>query len=123
MENPARETGETFISLLNQWQEASEASQQFDNLCKAYLTHAKFAFVSVQFEEVVEWLDKCKEMAEEKKLVIYKQAAEREAQILLQHKDRIRAEIDKPISPQEQSKILQAYIREAMDALKKEGLM
>jgi WD40 repeat protein/tetratricopeptide (TPR) repeat protein len=123
MENPVREEQESLTSQLNELEEECRTTQHFGTLCQVFLMHAKVAFASVQFDEVENWLNQCSEIAEKNKLLIYQEAATKEKTILLRHKSKIQEEIDKRVSPEEQMKVLQNYIKEALDSLGKEGLI
>lgn len=123
MENPVREEQELLTSQLKKLEEECRTTQHFGTLCQVFLMHAKVAFASVQFDEVENWLNQCSEIAEKNKLLIYQEAATKEKTILLRHKSKIQEEIDKRVSPEEQMKVLQNYIKEALDSLGKEGLI
>ncbi|MHA2244329.1 MAG: WD40 domain-containing protein [Candidatus Hodarchaeales archaeon] len=123
LENPIDAAREPLLSHLDEWQEACQINQQFPSLCQAYLLHARVSFASFLFEEAEKWLKQCSETAGINKLLIYQNAVRKEKAILLRHKKRIEEELAKPISPQEQAQVMQEYITEALEALKKERLI
>ncbi|MHA2334001.1 MAG: WD40 domain-containing protein [Candidatus Hodarchaeales archaeon] len=123
LDNPVTTTREPLITRLNEWQEACKINQQFGNLCHAYLLRARIAFASIHFDEVEKWLNQCLKSASEEGLLIYQDAARKETEILLRHRKKIQEELDKLLRPEEHEKVLQEYIKEALDSLDKEGLL
>ncbi|MHA1967579.1 MAG: hypothetical protein ACW964_07240, partial [Candidatus Hodarchaeales archaeon] len=69
------------------------------------------------------WLKQCSELAEKNNISIYQEIARKETKIFFHHKEKIQEEIQKPVSAEEQARVLQEYIKEAVDSLRKEGLM
>ncbi len=108
---------------LDEWQDACEINKQFSGLCQAYLLQARIALASLQFEEVEKWLNLCLKVAEDKGLTIYQNIAHLEINIFLRHKDRIQKEMEKPLTPEQQERVLEEYIKDALDSLRKEGLI
>ena len=123
MEYPEQELQESLSSQLEELEEKCKINRYFEILCLVLLTHAKFSFASAQFDEVEDWLNQCSEIAENKKLLIYQEAVKKEKTIFLRHRARIQEEIDKLDSPEEQMKVLQDYIKEALESLRKEDLI
>jgi WD40 repeat protein len=123
LDNPIESSRETLLSHLNDWEEACQINQQIPNICQAYLFRARISFASFQFEEVEKWLKQCSELAEKNNISIYQEIARKETKIFFHHKEKIQEEIQKPVSAEEQARVLQEYIKEAVDSLRKEGLM
>jgi hypothetical protein len=111
------------LSNLDEWQEACQINQQFPSLCQAYLLRARVSFASFLFEEVEKWLEQCLETARINKLLIYQESVRKEKVILFRHEKRIEKAMAKPISPEEQAKVIQEYIKEALESLRKERLI
>ncbi len=124
LDNPDATTRELLISQLDEWLEVSKIYKQYASLCQGYLLRSRVAFASIQFDEVEEWLNKCSRIAEENNLVIYRELALKEIDTLSIHKQRVSAilKIEKPITPEEQERMLRDYIRKALESLKREGL-
>lgn len=123
LEDPSDTSYDTMLSQLDTWQVAGQENQQYPSICQAYLLRARVSFASVKFEEVEQWLEHCSEIAETHNLRIFKEAARKEKSILLRHKKRIEEELAKPISPEEQTQLMQEYIKEALESLRKEKLI
>jgi WD40 repeat protein len=123
LDNPLATTRGSLITRLEEWQENSMQSRQYGNLCQTFLLRARIAFATAQFEEVDKWLDQCLKTAEKNRLLMYQEAARKETEILLRHRKRIQEELAKLLKPEEQEKVLQEYIKEALDSLDKEGLL
>jgi WD40 repeat protein len=123
MESPVQETQQILTSQLQKLEEECQLNLHFDILCQILLLKARVSFASAQFEEVETQLNQCLETAKTKNLFIYQNAANKEKKILLKHKSRIQEEMAKQASPEVQMKILQDYIKEALDSLNKEGLI
>ncbi|MFX0016040.1 MAG: hypothetical protein ACFFB2_13330 [Promethearchaeota archaeon] len=123
LEHPIEATLTHLEAQLDEWQKACMTHQLFPGLCQASLLRARISFASAQFDNVTKWLDNCSKVAEKNNLLIYQEAARREKFILLRHKKQIEEEITKPISPEEQEKVMQEYIKQALESLKKERLI
>ncbi|MFX1546684.1 MAG: hypothetical protein ACFFCU_10830 [Promethearchaeota archaeon] len=124
LDNPDTTPPKFLISQLDEWLEDCEINLQHASLCQGYFLRSQIAFASVQFDKVEEWLNKCLRTAEENNLVIYRDQALKELDTLAIHKQQVSAilESEKPLSPEEQERMLHAYIREALESLKREGL-
>ncbi len=124
LDNPTDATRESLFTLLDEWKELSKINRQFGSLCRAYLLSARVALASFQFEEMEENLDLCAKIAEKEELKVYQELVSKETKIFLKHKKRLSSllETEKPVSPDEQIKLLQDYIKTALASLEKEEL-
>ncbi|MHA2297565.1 MAG: eIF2A-related protein [Candidatus Hodarchaeales archaeon] len=124
LDNPVVTSREPLIKQVDEWLTVSETYQQQANLCQGYLLRSKIAFASVQFDEMEKWLNKCSLIAKENNLVIYRDRARKELEALSFHKERVSTILDteKPATPEEQERMLQEYIKEALNSLKEKGL-
>lgn len=123
LENPIDSKRALLVEHLDKWQEECQQHHLYPSLCQADLLRARISFASVQFDDVEKRIEHCLEIAETKKLSIYQEAARREKVILLRHKNQIEKEMAKPISPEEQEKVMQEYIKAAVELLQKERLI
>ncbi|MFW9906494.1 MAG: hypothetical protein ACFFFH_19435, partial [Candidatus Thorarchaeota archaeon] len=123
LENPSETSREMLKVQLDKWQKACQMNKQYAGVCQAFLLRARVAFASAQFDEVEKSLKQCSDIAETNKLSIFQEAALKEKTILLRHKKRIEEEMAKPLSPEEQSQVMQEYIKEALESLREERLI
>ena len=107
---------EPLLIQMKNWREACKINQQFGSLYQAYLLDARVALASFQFKEMEENLDKCETIAEEKELIKYQELVRKETKIFLEHKKRISSvlESERPVTTEEQIKLLQDYIKTAL---------
>jgi tetratricopeptide (TPR) repeat protein len=113
LDHPSSVLQEKLIMRLNRWQEACVNNERFDSLCKVYLLRVRVELATFQFDKVEEWLNLCLKTADENNLSRYKNLAQKETKIYLQHKKRIFDHID-------QEKRLKEYIRRALNSLEGE---
>ncbi|MFX1507055.1 MAG: hypothetical protein ACFFDC_13250 [Promethearchaeota archaeon] len=122
--NPVDPIKEKMKFRLMEWLKASKNHQFFDMVCEAYLLHARIALASFQFEEVEEWLSLCTTTATTAGLTSYQNKVDDESEAFQEHKKRVfrLLEEDKPLSQEEQIKIIQNYLLKVQQIVKDEEI-
>jgi hypothetical protein len=117
--HPLDSIKERVLSQLTEWLKASEHQQFFDKVCEAYLLHARIALASYQFDQVEEWLKLCSTTAENASLNLYLDKVKIESEAFLLHKQRLflLLEEEKALSHEDQMKVIQSYLREALETV------
>ncbi|MFX1512649.1 MAG: hypothetical protein ACFFCQ_08690 [Promethearchaeota archaeon] len=124
LSDPTISGQEEILSHLNKWQKTCETNGYIESLCQVYLLQVRFNLATFQLNEAQEWLERCLKIAEEEKLILYQNIAQKEKEVFTQQKKRFMAlsETEKLHSPEEQEKRLQEYIKGALHALETVGL-
>lgn len=114
--NPTLEMKEKLLERLDEWQEECEKNQYSACLCQVYLLRARIELASFQFESTESWLNRCIEVAENAGMKLYQDIALQETENLLHLKTNIASllKLEAPLSPDEQIKRVQDYVRDAL---------
>ncbi|UCE13942.1 MAG: hypothetical protein JSV04_01895 [Candidatus Heimdallarchaeota archaeon] len=116
LSNPTIEVKEKLLERLDEWQEECEENQYSACLCQVYLLRARIELASFQFESTESWLNRCIEVAEKAGMKLYQDIALEESENLLQLKTKIASllKLEAPLTPDEQIKRVQNYVRDAL---------
>ncbi|MHA2364176.1 MAG: hypothetical protein ACXAC7_09480, partial [Candidatus Hodarchaeales archaeon] len=112
------------ISKLDDWQKTCEENNFMDQLCLIYLLRAKISFTTFQFPQAEEMLNESLNTAQKANLALYQEIVREEIETLDHHKHNILTLVKSGelLSPEEEQKQLQAYLKKALLEMKKEGL-
>ncbi|MFW9854687.1 MAG: ABC transporter substrate-binding protein [Candidatus Thorarchaeota archaeon] len=116
LSNPSAIGKKNLLTSLNEWQFKAETNQYSAGMCQVYLLRAKINLATFQFDEVEFWLNRCLRIAQKEKMKLYYDIALKETEELLRLRRNISSilKLEEFLTPEEQERRVQEYVREAM---------
>ncbi|MHA2365389.1 MAG: hypothetical protein ACXAC7_15630 [Candidatus Hodarchaeales archaeon] len=121
--NSPSDTGkELLLSKIDDWKKTCEENNFLDQLCQVYLLRAKISFTAFEFPQAEELLKESLNTAQKANLTLYQEITQAEIETLDHHKHNILTLMKSGdlLSPEEEQRQLQAYLKKALLEMKKE---
>ncbi|MHA2138645.1 MAG: ABC transporter substrate-binding protein, partial [Candidatus Hodarchaeales archaeon] len=116
LSNPSPVAKKKMLTMLNKWQDDCENNQYYSELCQVYLLRARIDLASFQFNQVEHWINKCLRIAQQEDMKLYYDIAMKESVKFERLRTNITSilKLDTQLSPQDQHKRVEEYVREAL---------
>ncbi len=104
------------LTMLNKWQDDCENNKHYSELCQVYLLRARIELASFQYDQVEKWINRCVRVAQQESMKLYHDIAMKETKKFEKVRSNISSilKLDTELSPEEQNKRVEEYVREAL---------